>query len=75
LLIVVALLGFAIGALSDLWTALLVAGSFYLAGVTALLAVYLLAWWILGTFSASKRKLRLVSFPPRRRRRSPAAVG
>jgi hypothetical protein len=71
LLVLLALLSFAVGALSGLWTSMFVAGSFYLAGVVALLAVYLLAWWILGAFSTSNRKLRLVSFPPRRRRNSP----
>lgn len=73
LLVVVALLYFAVGAWFNFWAAILVAGSFYLAGLVALMAVYLLAWWVLGAFSTSDRKLRLVSFPPRHRR-SPSAL-
>lgn len=72
LLVVAAVLCFAVGALFDFWAALLVAGGFYLAGVVALLAVYLLAWWVLDAFSPAAQKLRLVSFAPRRRRTSPA---
>lgn len=65
LLVVAALLCFALGVLFNFWAALLVAGSFYLAGVVALLAVYLLAWWILGAFSPSD------TFP---RARNPATI-
>jgi hypothetical protein len=72
LLVVAALLCLAVGAFFNLWAAVLAAASFYLAGVVALMTVYLLAWWVLGAFSPSKRKLRFVSFPPRGRRTSPA---
>lgn len=75
LLVLAALLCFAVSALFNPWTAPLVAGGVYLAGVTALMVIYLLAWWVLGAFSPSERKLRLVSFPPRRRRHAPAAAG
>jgi hypothetical protein len=75
LLVVAALLLFAVGVVFDFWAAILAAVSFYLAGLVALMVVYLLAWWILGAFSPSDKKLRLVSFPPRRRRHSPAPAG
>lgn len=66
LLVAVSLLCLAVGALFNFWMAVLVAGSFYLAGILSLMAAYLLAWWVLGAFSPSNRKLRLVSFQPRR---------